>query len=83
MNMSSVEHRKIKNFQYAHFIMPIYKYPLATLSTIFFPLWMLGIINIGIFFQDEVLGKRFLNIAALMIAYVALIPTIRDEVPPS
>jgi len=52
------------------------------LATIFLPLWILGIINMGIFFQGPDLGKRFLNIAAMVLAYVALIPTIREEIPP-
>ena len=69
--------KAIKNFQHAHFIIPLYRRPGVALVTIFFPLMLLGFINLGIFFQDEVLGKRFINIVALMISYVALIPTLR------
>lgn len=47
------------------------------------PLWLLAIINIGIFYQDENLANRIQNIAALMIAFVALIPTIRAQIPPN
>jgi hypothetical protein len=47
------------------------------------PLWLLAIINLGIFFQDENLADRIASIAGLMIAFVALIPTIRDQIPPN
>ena len=33
-------------------------------------------------FQDKSLGDRIISIASLMIAYVAFIPTIRNEIPP-
>jgi hypothetical protein len=56
---------------------------MVSLATIFFPLWLLGIINLGIFFQNNDLGARIQGIAALMIAFVALIPTIRDQIPPN
>ena len=79
---------KISHFQYGHFVMPIYKSPLPTILTLFVPTWLLGIINLGIFFQDvdqenDSSGKRLLNIGALMIAYTALIPTIRSSIPPA
>jgi hypothetical protein len=53
------------------------------MATIFLPLWLLGIINLGIFFQDNSMDDRIGSISALMIAFVALIPTIRDEIPPN
>lgn len=74
---------KIDHFQYAHFNIPLYKFPIVALATIFLPLWLLGIINLGIFFQDENLADRIASIAALMIAFVALIPTIREQIPPN
>jgi len=61
----------------------LYKFPLVALATIFLPLWLLAIINLGIFFQDNSLSDRIASIAALMIAFVALIPTIRDQIPPN
>lgn len=51
--------------------------------TIFVPLWMLGIINLGIFYQDTGLADRINSLAGLMLAFVALIPVIRDQLPPS
>jgi hypothetical protein len=72
----------LKNVQYGHFIIPLFRRPGVPLLTIFIPLILLGVINLGIFFQKETLGKRFVNITALMVSYVALIPTIREQVPP-
>jgi hypothetical protein len=37
-------------FRHAHFNIPLYKMPMNSLSTIFIPLWLLGIINLGVFF---------------------------------
>ena len=37
----------------------------------------------GIFFQDPGLADRIGSLAGLMIAFVALIPVIRDELPPN
>ena len=47
------------------------------------PLWLLALINLGIFFQDSNLGDRIGSIATLMIAFVALIPVIRSQIPPN
>jgi len=55
----------------------------VALATIFLPLWLLAIINLGIFFQDNNLADRVASIASLMIAFVALIPTIRAQIPPN
>jgi hypothetical protein len=62
---------------------PLYKFPIVALATIFLPLWLLAVINLGIFFQNNTLSDRIASIAALMIAFVALIPTIRDQIPPN
>lgn len=77
------EDKKIEHFQYAHFNIPLYKFPMVALATIFLPLWLLGLINLAIFFQDNNLADRIASIAALMIAFVALIPTIRAQIPPN
>lgn len=61
----------------------MYKFPFVPLITIFFPLWLIAVINLGIFFQDSFLADRINSIAGLMIAFVALIPTIRDQLPPT
>ena len=77
------EEIKMRNFQTAHFHMPVYRFPTVTLGTIFFPLWLMGIINLGIFFQSPDLADRIASIATMMIAFVALIPIIREQVPPN
>lgn len=60
----------------------MYKMPIFSLSTIFIPLWLLGIVNLGIFFETEDLGNRIQGLSGLMVAFVALIPTIRSQIPP-
>jgi hypothetical protein len=74
---------KLEQFQYANFLIPLYKYPLVSLATIFLPLWLLAIINLGIFYQNTSMGDRVGSIAGIAIAFVALIPTIRDNIPPN
>ncbi len=66
---------------YAHFTIPLYKYPVPTLSTIFLPIWILNLINIAIYFSAPDLSNRLSSVATLMIAYVALIPTVRSKIP--
>ena len=46
-----MEDKKVKHFQYAHIRVPLYKHPGVTLLEIFIPLWILGLINIFVFFQ--------------------------------
>lgn len=75
--MKNFDFSEVYEYQFCHFVIPLYKFPFVTLSTIFIPLWLLGIINLGIFFQDTTLGDRIGSLAALMIAFVALIPVIR------
>jgi len=68
----------VQNYQYAHFILPAYKKPNPAILTIYFPLLLLGVINIGIFYQDNLAtGKTMLNITALIVSFIALIPTVR------
>lgn len=67
----------MRSFEYAHFILPLYKVPMATVLTIYIPTLLLAIINWGIFYQNDAAAKRVQNVAALMVSFVALIPTIR------
>ena len=55
---------------------------MVAICTIFLPLSLLGMINIGIFFQDNGLADRLGTLAGLMIALVALLPVIREQIPP-
>ena len=41
----------------------------------------MGLFNLGIFFQDTGLADRIGSLAALMIAFIALIPVVRDQLP--
>jgi hypothetical protein len=50
---------------------------------VFVPLWLLGLINLGIYFQNEELSDRIGSIIGLMLAFIAYIPTIRSAIPPS
>ncbi len=43
----------------------------------------MGIINLGIYFQNGSLGDRIGSIIALMLAFIAYIPTIEEAIPPS
>lgn len=52
------------NFQYACFKIPILKHPFASLLEIFLPLWSLGIINLGIYFEDSALSDRLVPLGA-------------------
>jgi len=44
---------------------------------------LLSIINLGIFFQNWDLYDRIASISILLIAFVALIPTLRNDLPPT
>ncbi len=68
--------KDIKYFQYAYFNIPMYKFPSSSLVTVFIPLWLLGLINLGIYFQDQSLSDRIGSIIGLMLAFIAYIPTI-------
>ena len=82
-NHGNEDYSKINEFQNAHFKIPLYKFPWVTICTICIPLWLMGMINIGIFFQEVGLADRIGSLAALMIAYIALIPVFRSELPPT
>lgn len=43
----------------------------------------MAVINLSIFFQNTSMGDRVGSISGIMIAFVALIPTIRENIPPS
>ena len=51
---------------------------------LFFPVAILGFINLGIFFQDNtILGKKIINIAGLLVSYLYFLPIVREKIPPS
>lgn len=51
--------------------------------TVFVPLWLLGIVNLGIFFQDGNLSDRLASIITLVVAFITYIPTIEETIPPT
>ena len=71
-----MKNHDIKYFQYATFNIPLYKFPASSFVTVFIPLWLLGLINLGIYFQDGTLSDRLGSIIALMLAFIAFIPAI-------
>lgn len=74
---------KAKYFQYTHFVIPLYKYPGNSLATIFIPLLLLALLSLGIFFQQNDLSNRISSIATMVLGYIALIPSIKEQLPPS
>ena len=72
----------MKNYQYSHFRIPLYKYPVSSILEIFIPLWILAAINLGIYFQDcNVLADKIAGIATVTLALIAFIPTINEKIP--
>lgn len=74
---------KAKYFQYSHFVIPLYKYPGNSLATIFIPLFLLALLSLAIFFQPNELSNRISSIATMVLGYIALIPSIKEQLPPS
>lgn len=73
----------IRPYQYTHFRMPIYKHPGLSILTVFIPIWILGLIGLCVFFQEQGFGSRLATIAVLVLAFVAFLPTINSSIPPS
>lgn len=74
---------KAKYYQYSHFVIPLYKYPGNALATIFIPIFLLALLSLGIFFQSNDLSNRLSSIATMVLGYIALIPSIKEQLPPS
>lgn len=70
-----------KPFKYAIFKIPLYRYPVVDMMTIFVPLWLLAFISIYVFYQTTEIMNRIVNVAALMIAYAAIQPIVRENLP--
>ena len=68
--------KKIKAFQYTHFRIPLYKHPGLDLFQIFVPLWILGLINLIVFFQENILADKMAIISTVTLAFIAFVPTI-------
>jgi hypothetical protein len=64
-------------------VYPVYRQALVPMVALFFPIIILGMMNLAVFFQNQRVGKRLLNISAIMVSYVAFLPIIRKNLPPS
>ena len=51
------------------------------MMTIFIPLWLLSFVSVYIYFQTTEIMNRLVNIAGLMIAYAAIQPIVRENLP--
>lgn len=80
-----------QKWQYIFVEVPIYKYVVIDMLIIFVPLFLLSVISLLIFNQTNgvsstsgytTLAYRLVSISALMIAYVSLVPVIRENLPP-
>lgn len=70
-----------KPFKYAIFKIPLYRFPVVDIMTIFIPIWLLGFISVYVFYQTTEIMNRIINVAALMIAYAAVQPIVRENLP--
>lgn len=61
--------------------MPFYKHPGVNLIEIFIPIWILGFINVLVFFQANNLAEKLAIIATIALAFIAFFPTINESVP--
>ena len=64
-------------------VIPLYKYPGNGLVTIFLPVLLLALLSLAIFFQEPQLSGRIGSIATMFLGYIALIPSIKEQLPPS
>lgn len=54
-----------------------------TILTVFIPIWILSVICLLAFFQENSLKDRLATVAVLALAFVSFIPTINATLPPS
>jgi hypothetical protein len=58
----------------------MYKAPYSMAALVTLQLLLIGTVNICIFYQDMTLsGKQMLNMAALMVSLVGILPNIRES----
>lgn len=62
----------------------MYRYPINTIVILFVPLYILTFVNLVVFWGDpEDVSGKLQTISGLMIAYGALVPEVRQRIPPS
>ena len=64
-------------YEHGQILIPLYKYPSTTIINIFVPLYMVGIMNLGVFFELNDMSNRDASLATFLLAYIAFFPTIR------
>jgi hypothetical protein len=80
---------KLEEWKFVHIEIPIYKYWVLSLIQIFVPLIILSVLSLFIFEQangknddgESTFNVRIANSTALLLAYIALIPMIREQTP--
>ena len=76
------EEEGVKNYQFAHFRVPLYKYPFASMMETCLLLWMLALINIAIYFISfTALEARVGSVATVSLSIIAFMPTINAKIP--
>lgn len=79
-----IHEQRVYAWRYVTYKFKMYRYPINIIILIFVPLWILSFTNIVIFWASPAdVSGRLQTISGLMIAYAALLPTIRDKIPPS
>jgi hypothetical protein len=72
-----------KNYKHQHFVVTLYKYPGNTLCTIFIPILILAALSLAVFFQGNNLSDRISLIATMVLGFIQLIPSVKNELPSS
>lgn len=44
-------------------------------------MWLLSVIGLAIYFENEDLGNRIIAISVLMLAFISMIPIVRSQIP--
>lgn len=69
------------HFQYGNYHIPLVKNPCIGLVSVYLPLFLLTAINLTMFWTDNKFNLRVAGASTMMLALVALIPIIREQVP--
>lgn len=73
---------KLAYYQYAHFVIPMYRQPFVALFTIFLPLWSLSLYSLIMYYQSTSnYSMRIANGMVIVLSVFAYVPTIRDQLP--
>lgn len=60
----------------------LYKNPLNMTINAYFPMFILALLGLMIFMQENDVADRIANISVILLAYIAFIPTVRSIIPP-